>query len=121
MTKTVEHGRRSHEFPPPLPPETRTVGQLVAEAIRYYGRRFWASLALGLPPASLVVAEAPLTQLERLVLLVTAGSILLTASYVAACALVAEERRGGPGGGLSAGPPRFFAGSVLWNALLPPR
>jgi predicted permease len=70
------------------------VGQLVAEAVRFYGNRFWASLALGVPPALLVVAEAPLRQLARLVLLVTAGTILLTVSYVAACALVARERRG---------------------------
>jgi hypothetical protein len=81
-------------LPPPLPPESRTVGQLVAEAVRFYGRRFWASLALGVPPALLVVAEAPLTQVERLALLVTAGTILLTISYVAACVLVLGERRG---------------------------
>ena len=32
------------QLPPPLPPETRTVGQLVAESIRLYGARFWPSL-----------------------------------------------------------------------------
>ena len=37
------------ELPPPLPPETRTVGQLVAESIRFYGEHFWPVLALGLP------------------------------------------------------------------------
>jgi hypothetical protein len=37
--------------PPPLPPESRTIGQLVAEAIRLYGRRFGAALPLGLPLA----------------------------------------------------------------------
>src|SRR6266545_887125 len=36
-------------LPQPLPPEARTVGQVVAEAIRLYGRRFWPALALGLP------------------------------------------------------------------------
>ena len=44
-------GRPREPLPPPLPPETRTVGQLVAESIRLYGRRFWPSLALGLPIA----------------------------------------------------------------------
>ncbi len=39
------------ELPPPLPPETRTVGQLVAETLRLYGERFWVSLPLGLPVA----------------------------------------------------------------------
>src|SRR6184192_3679842 len=92
--RSRERRREPQPTPPPLPPETRTVGQLVAEAIRFYGRHFWYSLALGVAPACLVVAEAPFTQLERLVLLVTAGSILLTISYVAACVLVAGERRG---------------------------
>jgi hypothetical protein len=39
------------ELPPPLPPEVRTVGQLVAETIRAYGNRFWRCLPLGLPLA----------------------------------------------------------------------
>src|ERR671936_2232200 len=95
MTRTGQRGRSSRrELPPPLPPETRTVGQLVAEAVRFYGSRFWPSLALGIPPAILVVAAAPLTRIERLVLVVTAGSLLVTASYVAACALVAGRRPG---------------------------
>jgi hypothetical protein len=41
------------ELPPPLPPEERTVGQLIAEAIRLYGHRFWRALPLGLPIAIL--------------------------------------------------------------------
>jgi hypothetical protein len=87
-------GASRRELPPPLPPETRTVGQLVAETVRFYGSRFWPSLALGVPPAILAVALAPLDRVERLVLVVTAGSLLVTASYVAACALVAGRRPG---------------------------
>src|SRR5881397_2332313 len=87
-------GASRRELPPPLPPETRTVGQLVAETVRFYGSRFWPSLALGVPPAILAVALAPLDRIERLVLVVTAGSLLVTASYVAACALVAGRRPG---------------------------
>ena len=95
MTRTAQSGRSSRsELPPPLPPETRTVGQLVAEAVRFYGSRFWPSLALGIPPAILAVAFAPLDRIERLLLLVTAGAVLVTASYVAACALVAGRRPG---------------------------
>jgi hypothetical protein len=90
----MARGASRRELPPPLPPETRTVGQLVAEAVRFYGSRFWPSLALGIPPAILVVAVAPLDRIERLVLVVTAGSLLVTASYVAACALVAGRRSG---------------------------
>lgn len=36
------------ELPPPLPPERRTVGQLVAETIRVYGRNFIPALPLGI-------------------------------------------------------------------------
>ena len=39
------------DLPPPLPPQTRTVGQLVAETIRTYGNTFWRVLPLGLPLA----------------------------------------------------------------------
>ncbi|HWJ31862.1 MAG TPA: hypothetical protein VNR59_05935, partial [Gaiellaceae bacterium] len=35
--------------PAALPPAERTVGQLVAESIRFFGDHFWAVLALGLP------------------------------------------------------------------------
>jgi hypothetical protein len=41
-------GTRAQELPPPLPPERRTVGQAVAEAIRLYGARFPRALPLGL-------------------------------------------------------------------------
>ena len=112
MAGTAKRPNRSHrELPPPLPPETRTVGQLVAEAVRFYGSRFWPSLALGIPPAILVVAAAPLTRIERLVLVVTAGSLLVTASYVAALALVAGRRPGSL--------PLAFATGVLVFAPVP--
>jgi hypothetical protein len=39
---------RQQAPPPPLPPERRTIGQLVAEAIRLYGARFPHALPLGL-------------------------------------------------------------------------
>ena len=41
------------QLPPPLPPETRTVGQLVAETLKLYGRHVWLALAIGLAPAVL--------------------------------------------------------------------
>src|ERR687888_547406 len=45
--------RKAREpLPPPLPPETRTVGQLVAETLNLYRRHFWSSLALGVGPAA---------------------------------------------------------------------
>jgi hypothetical protein len=39
------------ELPPPLPPRERTVGQLIAESIRFYGHHFWVVLPLGVPVA----------------------------------------------------------------------
>jgi hypothetical protein len=80
------------ELPPPLPPETRTIGQLVAESIRLYGRRFWYALPLG---ASVAVLEQVLIEFEnevRLLLLATVGGMLLSASYAGASALAADVR-----------------------------
>jgi hypothetical protein len=77
-------------LPPPLPPETRTIGQLVAEAIRLYGRRFWLALPLG---SSVALLEQVLIEFGnelRLVLLATVGGVLLSASYAAASALAAN-------------------------------
>jgi hypothetical protein len=116
MTK----GASRRELPPPLPPETRTVGQLVAEAIRFYGRRFWPSLALGIGPAALAVAEAPLGLRDRLLLVVTAGTILATASFVAACALVADERRGSFAVAFAAGALVFAPVPLLATAFVLP-
>jgi hypothetical protein len=79
-------------LPPPLPPETRTVGQLVAEAIRLYGRRFWLALPLG---ASVAVLEQVLVEFEaevRLALLASVGGASLSASYACASALAANTR-----------------------------
>jgi hypothetical protein len=43
--------RSNGPLPPALPPATRTVGQLVAESMKFYGDRFWAVIPLGLPLA----------------------------------------------------------------------
>jgi hypothetical protein len=80
------------ELPPPLPPETRTVGQLVAESVRIYRDRFWAVLPLGIPLA--VLDELSLRHsLSVQILLLWACSPLLCAAYVHACALVAGATR----------------------------
>lgn len=81
------------QLPPPLPPETRTVGQLIAEAIRLYGRRFWPSLALGIGPAVTGIALAALPGWADFVFLLTGGALLMTGSYVGAT-LIAGEARG---------------------------
>jgi hypothetical protein len=83
--------RSEGPLPPPLPPETRTVGQLVAEAIRFYGSHFWRSLALGAP---LALDDQLFTGSTRAgaVLATLAGALLLTISYTGAAVLVAGTR-----------------------------
>jgi hypothetical protein len=78
-------------LPPPLPPETRTVGQLVAESIRLYGDRFWVSLPLGLGLAltfQLVAGYSYREQVPRFWL----AAPLLTASFVGASAIAGKTR-----------------------------
>jgi uncharacterized membrane protein len=81
-------------LPPPLPPETRTVGQLVAEALRLYGARFWPSLALGIGPALLGIAAAELDDPARAIVVLGAGPLVLAASYAGAVALIRPIHRG---------------------------
>ena len=50
------------ELPPSAAPKDRTAGQLVAEAMRLYGRRFWRAVALGIPPTLLGIFLALLTE-----------------------------------------------------------
>ena len=78
---------RTRELPPPLPPESRTVGQLVAESLRLYGSRFWPSLALGIGPALTGVAVIALPRAYVLALLPTLGTLVWGAAFVAACRL----------------------------------
>jgi hypothetical protein len=76
-------------LPPPLPPETRTVGQLVAESIRLYGNRFWRVLPLGLALAVVdQVSAGQKTGSQAMILF--AAAPLLSLAYVLAC-LVAHE------------------------------
>ena len=78
-------------LPPPLPPETRTVGQLVAETINLYRGNFWASLALGLGPAAGAVGLTLIPGLSKLVFGITAFALLMTASYLGAVALATKD------------------------------
>jgi hypothetical protein len=93
-----------HDVPPPLPPAERTVGQLVAESLRLYGRRFWPSLALGVPPAILNLLARVLDDTLLLVVVPIAGGLLLSLSYVGAVALASEQPVAGA---------RAIAGGVL--------
>jgi len=75
-------------LPPPLPPERRTVGQLVGEAMRVYGAHFWKGIALGVPVVAIngLVWRAPSGNGRFLI--VPAAALLISLSFVAATALV---------------------------------
>ena len=94
--------------PPPLPPETRTVGQLVAESIRLYGHRFWTVLPLGLAVAAInQVSAGRSTVVQALVL--AAGAPLMAAAFVRASALV-----GGVGVDRGSAARALGVGSLVW-------
>ena len=104
------------KLPPPLPPAERTVGQTIAETIRLYGDRFWPSIALGLGPAALFAIVRPLPSLLQLPVAAGAGSVLMTASFIAACVIVAGKRP--PNRSIWNG---FVVGFLIWPtvALIP--
>jgi hypothetical protein len=81
-------------LPAPLPPERRTIGQVVAEAIRLYGARFWPSLALGIGPGLLGIAAAELHGASRVAVVVGVGPLVLASSYAGAVALLRPIARG---------------------------
>jgi hypothetical protein len=81
--------RRVEPLPPPLPPAERTVGQLIAETIRFYGSHFWRSLGLGLAPAGLAVGTTFLGRWGQFALAAIGGGLLISLTFVVACALVA--------------------------------
>jgi hypothetical protein len=83
--------RQKQPLPPPLPPETRPIGQLVAEAIRLYGRRFWPSLALGVPIGALGAITSALDGWVYAVVSLGPGTVLLTLTYVGASVIVADR------------------------------
>ena len=83
---------RREKRPPALPPERRTIGQLVAESVRLYARRFWPSLALGVGPAVVGVISSYLPRTPAIVLLSAVGALVMGASYAGASAVVSERR-----------------------------
>jgi hypothetical protein len=79
------------ELPPPLPPDRRTVGQLVAEAIRLYGQSFWRCLPLGLPLAAADQFGVHNTAVAQGVVLWLLAPVFAGA-YMWACHIVLQAR-----------------------------
>ena len=75
-------------MPPPLPPVTRTVGQLVAETLKTYGEHWQAALVIGLPPAVLSAVATGFSRAQTLAIVPLAGAVAATASFVIASAVV---------------------------------
>jgi hypothetical protein len=76
--------------PAALPPAERTIGQLVAESIQYYGAHFWACLAFGVPAAGIAVVFKNVSRHLQLLLAPTLSSALISATFVWACVVVLE-------------------------------
>lgn len=79
-------------LPQPLPPETRTVGQLVAETLKLYGANLWASLALGVSVTAINQVSAGHDTTYQ-VLVLAAGAPLMAASYAFAATIVGGVAR----------------------------
>ena len=105
-----------------LPPADRTVGQLVAETIRLYGRNFWPSLSLGA-----VVAVFDQIAIGRPVgpqsVLLAAATPFFTLAYMGACLIAAGRRPRSRGAAVTAfavGVVIFLpVGLLIWIFVLP--
>lgn len=74
--------------PVALPPAERTIGQLVAESIRFYGDHFWDCLVLGLAPAAVAVVFKNVSREIQLLLAPTLSGALISAVFVRGSELV---------------------------------
>ncbi len=83
--------RAREPLPPPLPPGTRTVGQLVAETINLYRHRFWRSLSLGLAPAAGAVGLTVIPGWWSLIFALTAFALLMTIAYLGGVVIATGE------------------------------
>jgi len=105
--------RRPEPLPPPLPPEERSVGQLVAETIRFYQQHFFQTIPLGVSVAALGQLTTPFGHKHQephghpppkgfdtphsilgggIEVTILIGAFLLTASFIVAVALVTGVR-----------------------------
>ena len=84
--------REQRPLPPPLPPETRTVGQLIAEAIRVYAANFIRALPLGLVVAVSNQLSHDRSIAEQVAILLLAAP-LFTLAYAYATQLVTGVQR----------------------------
>jgi hypothetical protein len=94
-----------------LPPETRTVGQLVAETLRLYGRHPWRSLALGVSVGLIDTAAIGLGNTNAILFEAIVAGPLLSVSYVAASVLVSDSETRAPTATLASA---WLAGTIAF-------
>jgi hypothetical protein len=87
---TIPSAPMAEPRPAALPPAERTIGQLVAESIQFYGAHFWACLALGVPAAAVAVVFRSVSRNAELVIAPTLSAALISATFVWACVIVFE-------------------------------
>jgi hypothetical protein len=90
LDRVARPRKENRPLPPPLPHAERTVGQLVAEALRLYGRRFWASLLVGVGPALLGVAGTALSGTAAVAATATVGAVVLAGAFLLAIRVAHE-------------------------------
>jgi hypothetical protein len=74
----LSYPRTDQPRPEALPPDVRTVGQLIAETIRVYGDNFVRALPIGVPPAIVTLVSAHVSVALGLAI----AGLLLSVSYV---------------------------------------
>jgi len=77
--------------PGALPPERRTIGQLVAETVKLYQSHFWQVIPLGLAMAAIDQVRAGTGDPVANAVILMAGAPLVTAAYVRAASLVSGK------------------------------
>ena len=87
----ARRARAKQDLPAPLPPERRTVGQLVAESIRSYGQHFLRALSLGIVVGVINQLTVGIDRAAVAVVLVVAAPVF-AAAYAYASVLVTGER-----------------------------
>jgi hypothetical protein len=89
MGRRASYPKHQGPPPPPLPPEIRTVGQVVGESVKFYKENFFPSLLLGVGPALLGLAYAKLHGLVQwFIFPMVVGGLLMTLAFVGATLLV---------------------------------
>ena len=84
--------RAGEPRPAALPPGERTVGQLVAESVRFYGENFLRCLVIGVSPALLAVLTVNVSRTVGLILAPTVYGALLSVSLIVACVMLFDRR-----------------------------